>query len=997
MTLASTSTSRWAVSGRTSGEVLAAEIVRPGVRLMVLGVPGGYSAHELEGWLHDLAGVALETSQADTRTRSIPALLHHALTGLLFSHAELWDRLDGPRPCSCAFIDTPEGASFGWVGDARVHAFVNGDAIEPQWVRVRDDAGREARAATFAPGQVVVLSLQCWLGAPEDGAPVCAIEAEWNDVPEEDADDRREDVDQVSEPNAVAPVEASAVAIVEPVEPPVVVQVPAPPLPDSLPQHQPGLAAAPHESARVEASMPSHAERAEAAPPITSAANTPTPSKVEESESARPGHPVARWLARVMRWGNAEPRPSAPAETPASGAQPVSAYDALLSEAVPPTPAMPEAVEQTAFELPAPAPAPKARLLASTEPMPEGMYEEPTESENVERLSAFLREIESTDVASLPVLSPEVSAPTSESQVEVDHEPVGADREFGIPPLPERPVSEAPAQPAETVLGIPQLPPAIAPRPAEESAPDAPLTIEHTAKRAAEPARTAPLPAAAIAAQPPKQPVAAPLALESGFGYGPPTIAMPARTDEGAGARTAPVTGATPPMLKVAVPVATFSDLAASPHEDPMFMNLPLPPPGLRTPRSFEAPPPPRKAWNFMATRDAHDRPLPWFRRPPVWAGGVLLVFFFGWLVGSLANPAADRGGPMMAALRSVGIGAAQFTATINSRPGGAQIEIDGKPQATRTPSTIDLPPGEHTVRLLMPGLGSVTVPLRGRNGEKVTVDESLHGTLEVLDADATVPISVTLDGKPVGYAPLKLDHVEPGLHEVHFTGPGMPAFAQTVEVGIRGTAQLVARPMSAPAEGVIVVQATLNDERGATPLPGAQVFVDGELRGFTPKTFELPRGPHSLRVTFQNEVAPVQVIDLPGGNQRYAAFNFGLDQPDVTVTPLGSSRVFAAGQPKVVSVSVRGLRAADIGELWLRARSSEGLWRRLPMTVVPGAGSLVVTGVLPDELFDARSATRWYVSVVTPQGDEYFSEMQESSLPGVARAAAPKAATATP
>ena len=100
MTLASTSTSRWAVSARTSGEVLTAEVAKAGVRLVVLGVPERYSSHELEGWLTDLAGVALETSRSDSRPRSIPALLHHALTGLLFSHAELWDRLDGPRPCS---------------------------------------------------------------------------------------------------------------------------------------------------------------------------------------------------------------------------------------------------------------------------------------------------------------------------------------------------------------------------------------------------------------------------------------------------------------------------------------------------------------------------------------------------------------------------------------------------------------------------------------------------------------------------------------------------------------------------------------------------------------------------------------------------------------------------------------------------------------------------------------------------------------------------------
>jgi len=48
------------------------------------------------------------------------------------------------------------------------------------------------------------------------------------------------------------------------------------------------------------------------------------------------------------------------------------------------------------------------------------------------------------------------------------------------------------------------------------------------------------------------------------------------------------------------------------------------------------------------------------------------------------------------------------------------------------------------------------------------------------------------------------------------------------------------------------------------------------ERRGVTPLTLELPRGPHSMRAEYQGEEVPVQVIDLPGGNERYASFTFG-------------------------------------------------------------------------------------------------------------------------
>ena len=158
MSLASRPASRWAVSARTNGEVLTAGISRSELELTVLGIPGGFSQLEIEGWLHDLAGVAVETSRADSRARAIPALMHHALTGLLFSHAELWDKLEAPRPCSSAFVDLPEGAAFGWVGDARVHDVRNYIRRGKLWEAFAGDGGVTAPgAAANDPGTVLLI------------------------------------------------------------------------------------------------------------------------------------------------------------------------------------------------------------------------------------------------------------------------------------------------------------------------------------------------------------------------------------------------------------------------------------------------------------------------------------------------------------------------------------------------------------------------------------------------------------------------------------------------------------------------------------------------------------------------------------------------------------------------------------------------------------------------------------------------------------------------
>ncbi len=1075
MSLASRPASRWAVSARTNGEVLTAGIGRSELELMVLGIPSGFSPLEIEGWLHDLAGVAVETSRADARTRAIPALIHHALTGLLFSHAELWDKLEAPRPCSSAFVDLPDGAAFGWCGEARVHVLVDGEPVEPKWVRVRDEAGREAKAAVFAPGVDVLVTLEYWPGGEDGGVAPASLEAEWTNAAEDDGPDHEWLASAPAEQDGAAtraevtpawfasaaeetaggrPSRPTAPEAAPSAGTPAQTEAPAPALfapyhelPESLPTQQPGLSAhdfdqrqstpsvwpssgVPElvvpmptrpETPGVEYASPpagdefesyapeapntpapadsrpasSSASPSLAAPaPFHSAPAEPAPAPVERFEAARESaapkaaHPVARWLARVMKWGKPDRVvPEAGTEQPSVGgdAPPVSAYDALLSESVPPTPAEQSAIEFAPSPVSPPAsptaraglrPAGLSDVLGSraasagsaspawreapAAPAAQAPASPPSGSIAInEKLQALLREIEAAESGAMPQLSPEIPADRAASPLEIDHEPVGADESFGIPPLPSALAVGPPEE--DRITAIPPLPIGrVVTYPPPRPFPVAPP----------QPAAHAP----SFEPTPGEVPQGAPSAAAAGS---PPglNVTLPGR-ETGAFEpivleRTAPPEG--PPQA---------TDWAGPGSFDPSFVGPPAPaapaegvepeapfPVVTRRARSLEGPQP-------VATAK--------FGMPPhsgLWAAGIVTVFLVGWLVGGFASPGADRGGPVMAALRALGIGGAHYSVSVNSSPGGVQIEVDGKPQTSLTPATIELPPGEHVVRLVMPGLGAVEVPVKGRRGEKLSIDESLNGSLEILDTDANVPIAVSIDGKSAGYAPLRVESIAPGLHEVGFTGPGMPAWAQTVQVGVRAGAQMIARPMTAPANGVIQVQATLNDERGASPLSGAQVYVDGDLKGVTPLSVELPRGPHSLRVTWRGETAPIQVIDLPGGNQRFAAFNFGLDLDAARLTPIGNTRTFPAGQPKVVSAAVEGLAASDIHEAWLHVRTPEGLWRRYEMTLLRSGAGLVVTSVFPDNVFDKQGTTRWYLRVVSQQGDEVFSEVQRSSL----------------
>jgi len=155
-------------------------------------------------------------------------------------------------------------------------------------------------------------------------------------------------------------------------------------------------------------------------------------------------------------------------------------------------------------------------------------------------------------------------------------------------------------------------------------------------------------------------------------------------------------------------------------------------------------------------------------------------------------------------------------------------------------------------------------------------------------------------------------------------------------------------------------------------------VFVDAELRGTTPLTLQLPRGPHSLRVLYRGESAPVQVIDLPGGNQRFASFQFGLDTDLPPLKLQGSYGVMP--RATTVTASLDGLDPKDVRETWLHVRTGDGLWRRYEMAVRRGPNGTLISAPFPMDLFDAQGRTTWYLSASTGQGDEFYTEMQRTS-----------------
>jgi hypothetical protein len=386
-----------------------------------------------------------------------------------------------------------------------------------------------------------------------------------------------------------------------------------------------------------------------------------------------------------------------------------------------------------------------------------------------------------------------------------------------------------------------------------------------------------------------------------------------------------------------------------------------------------------RGEWPDLDELEQGPRPL--WRRPWVIGTFVTVMLGIGWIVGHSQAPDNDvHATPMTRLLRTVGLGGARFTADIDTDPPGAWIAIDGRDLGRRTPSTLELMPGVYALTLSMPDLGEVKLDLKGGRGQKIKVNEALHGSLDVVASDPSLPVQMSLDGAPQGYLPVHVAKLPPGLHELQFSGPRMQPWAQNVNVGIRKNTKVVSKPMLSPATGVVQVLAQMNDENGSAPLSGASVYVDGDLRGTSPATIELPRGPHSLRVQFEGVVAPIQVIDLPGGNKRFATFQFGLDSDLPPLKLDGDTKKLLSKKPAVVSAGLDGLDADDLREAWLHVLTPDGLWSRFEMTIESGARGAVLTVNFPVSQFNGEEKATWYLSAATKQGDEFFTEVQRST-----------------
>ncbi len=272
-----------------------------------------------------------------------------------------------------------------------------------------------------------------------------------------------------------------------------------------------------------------------------------------------------------------------------------------------------------------------------------------------------------------------------------------------------------------------------------------------------------------------------------------------------------------------------------------------------------------------------------------------------------LAVMAITGGGALAAKLYGGGAGTAAAAdlgmLIVQSSPAGVEVFVDGVSRGM-TPARVSLPSGSHILELRGRGVPRV-IPFQVPAGGQVSqylefADTPLTGLLVVHSQPAGA--KVTVDGVARGVAPLTLEGMSPGDHEVVLTSDAGTS-KHTVKVLAGTTASLVAPVMPAAAEGPVSGWVSVK-----APFT-VEIREDGQLIGTTDSDrLMMAAGRHVLELVNQTlnyrasrvvQVSPGKVatfsIDLPKGSVNLNASPWAevwIDGKRVGDTPIGNLEV---------------------------------------------------------------------------------------------------------
>jgi len=173
----------------------------------------------------------------------------------------------------------------------------------------------------------------------------------------------------------------------------------------------------------------------------------------------------------------------------------------------------------------------------------------------------------------------------------------------------------------------------------------------------------------------------------------------------------------------------------------------------------------------------------------------------------------------------------------------GASVILDGKDTGESTPATLkDVPCGLHTVGASKLLYSAVSKKVRVKNKQVVKARLEMKpdfAPVEIISDPAGAHI--VLDGKPKGAAPLKIEKLEAGNHELTASFPDHSDGQRKFRV-IPGKKTRIKVRLD-PVFGQLVISTRAREE--------ARVYLDGDALGTTPLTLKrVVAGMHTVKVS---------------------------------------------------------------------------------------------------------------------------------------------------
>jgi hypothetical protein len=209
-----------------------------------------------------------------------------------------------------------------------------------------------------------------------------------------------------------------------------------------------------------------------------------------------------------------------------------------------------------------------------------------------------------------------------------------------------------------------------------------------------------------------------------------------------------------------------------------------------------------------------------------------------------------------------IGAGAVGSLRVVSSTP-GATVFVDGESKGPVNQEIPNLHPGQHIIEVRAQGYASQVVEQTIAPGEqriaKIDLVQGAAQGVGRLRIVTPVPeAEVFIDGSSAGKAPIERGDLSAGKHYVVVRARGYAEWRREVNIEAGGVANLTAE---LSASGVLKVLSNV---------AGADVLIDGEIKGKTPLTLEaMPAGDHLAEVRARGYASARQPFHLDGGEQK--------------------------------------------------------------------------------------------------------------------------------